>query len=229
MGEQAIDAGDHPRQRPAAEADGDETGEGEGDGAGVVGPVDEQPEGDDDDGGFGGNRHAPADPLHAAPVLGAGLDVAGVGAVQADAKVASQNTTSGQTRTGVPGRRAGRDRSRSPWRSRRARCCDGSAWPDDRRPARATDGGRSQGAVLRRGAGDVPGHLRGTVEGAVGEHHCGEGADRSDDRSTDDDRGETLVPSAQAEQQSGGGPQHDEDRTDDLHRRRPVAEGDRQG
>ena len=86
MGEQAVDAGDHPWQRPAGEADGDEAGEGEGDGAGVVGPVGEQPEGDDDDGGLGGHRHAPADPLHAAPVLCAGLDVAGVGGVQADAQ-----------------------------------------------------------------------------------------------------------------------------------------------
>ena len=34
VGEQAIDPGDHPRQRPAGEADGDEPGEGEGDGAG---------------------------------------------------------------------------------------------------------------------------------------------------------------------------------------------------
>ena len=84
VGEQTIDPGDHPRQRPAGEADGDEPGEGEGDGTGVVGPVDEQPEGDDDDGGLGGHRHAPADPLHPAPVLGPGLDVAGVGGVQAD-------------------------------------------------------------------------------------------------------------------------------------------------
>ena len=80
VGEQAVDTGDHPRQRPAGEADRDEAGEGEGDGAGLVGPVEEQPQGDDDDAGLGGDGHPPADPLHPPPVLGPGLDVADVGA-----------------------------------------------------------------------------------------------------------------------------------------------------
>ena len=97
VGEQAIDPGDHPWQRPAGEADGDEAGESEGDGTGVVGPAAEQPEGDDDDGGLGGHRHAPADPLHAAPVLSPGLDARAWAAYRPIAKAASQNTTSGST------------------------------------------------------------------------------------------------------------------------------------
>ncbi len=49
MGEEAVDAGDHPRQCPEGEADRDEAGQGEGDGGWIVGPVGQQAQGDDDD------------------------------------------------------------------------------------------------------------------------------------------------------------------------------------
>ncbi len=50
----------------------------------LVRPVGEQAQGDGDDGGLGGHGHAPADPLHAPAVDGAGLDVADVAGVEAE-------------------------------------------------------------------------------------------------------------------------------------------------
>ena len=168
VGEQAIDPGDHPWQRPAGEADGDEPGEGEGDGTGVVGPVAEQPEGDDDDGGFGGHRHAPADPLHAAPVLCPGLDVAGVGGVQTDRQGSEPEHDERPDEHVLPVGEQTRRRSQPRWRSRRAPCCGGSASPGGRRPARAAGAGRPPEAARQRSAGRRPRPARRTRRGPDG-------------------------------------------------------------
>ena len=77
--------------------------------------------------------------------------------------------------------------------------------------------------------GDVPGQLGGSVEAPMGEHRRGERADRPEERSAEDDRCESFAPAPQAEEEARCSPQDDENRPDDLHRRRPVGGSDRQG
>ena len=48
----------------------------------------------------------------------------------------------------------------------------------------------------------------------------------ADERAAEDDRREPVVPAAQAERRPGGSPQGDENRPDDLHRRRSVGRRD---
>ena len=73
---------------------------------------------------------------------------------------------------------------------------------------------------------DVPGQLGGPVEGPMGEHRRRESADRPEQRSAENDRCESFAPPTQPEEQARGSPQDDENRPDDLHRRRPVGRSD---
>ena len=225
-GQQAVDAGDHRRQRAEDQGDRDQPGEGEGDGAGLVRPVGEHPQGAGDDGRLGGDGHAPTDPLHPAAIDGTGLDVADVAGVQAEAD--RQRPQHGD-RPAHQAIAVGHQRQADADGDDVAG--DDGAPPDRRRQAAVGEAeqqvhgdGREQGG--RQAQGEVPERRRRTVERLVLDHRRGERADAADDGAAEDDRRQPVVTAADPEGEPGAGPEGDDDRADELDRQRIVADGD---
>ena len=222
VGEQAIDAGDHRRQRPAAR------------GRSGSNPVRARATAPALSGQSVSSRRATTtmaasaatampQPIHCIRrrSIGAGLDVADVAGVQTERRgPATQSTATGQIDQAVPVGHQRRRRRRPRRRSRRSRRAAGSASPAARRRARTAGAWRRPGAARREAQARGPRPTAAdAVERAVLDHRRGERADAADDGAAEDDRRQAVVTPAHAEDEPGDGPQDDDERADDLDRR----------
>ena len=192
----------------------------------MVRPVGEQAQGAGDERGLGGHRHAPADPLHAPAVDGAGLDVADVAGVQAEAEGERPQHGDRPAHQAVAvGHQGDGDGDGGDVTGGDGAAPDRRGQPSVGEPEQQVHGdGREQGR--RQPQAEVPERRRGAVERVVLEHRCGERAAATHDGAGEDDRCEAVVAPAQAEGEPGAGPEGDDERADELDRQGVVAQRD---